>query len=343
MNLEESFITDILRGLQDDKPRLAYAEWLEVEGDLRADYLRTELDWAKTRNSTAEARLREMAVNLDPVWVARVSRPPVGVCADHLRFREPFPNQIRPKLSSTDLDWMERRFELKLPVDFRAFLLNYNGGLPEPFHFRIPGRTYGQGEYEELACLSSVWAAVETEADWERDLVANFRGIETWRAECPETMQNEPYCELVQIGRGPPNGKLELVWLGCRGRTFGRVFYVAAGLPRPDLPEEHREIAPSFAEFLGMLTDYDPDHIQAIKAGNVAVLRRWLNGGGNPDELYHDMSLLMHGVLHARPESIEELLAHGATVDDYLMEEARDSRSLAIIDLLQAHHRLSNE
>src|SRR6516162_9506959 len=116
MNQAEAFIGAVLAAPKDDSPRLAYADWLDQRGDARGQYLRTEVQWAQAREAKLEAQLEELATNLDAVWVARVSRPPVGVCADHLWLRDPM-GEIRPKLTEADLDWIERRFHVTLPAD----------------------------------------------------------------------------------------------------------------------------------------------------------------------------------------------------------------------------------
>ena len=65
-----------------DLPRLVYADWLDERDDPRGAYLRAESEWAKAKQTTGfiVLRLNALAEGLDPVWLARVSRPPVGVC-----------------------------------------------------------------------------------------------------------------------------------------------------------------------------------------------------------------------------------------------------------------------
>jgi uncharacterized protein (TIGR02996 family) len=339
MNDEASFIATILAGPTDESRRLEYADWLEERGDARAGYLSAETAWARTRSDRAKTELRDLAVSLDAVWVARVSRPPVGVCADHLQFREPNRTRGRPTLSAADLDWIESRFGLTLPPDYRAFLLNYNGGLLVPSHYRIPGKSYPAWEYEDLAYLSTVWAAVETEADWDCTLVGNLLGLEEIRADRDshgERWRSEPYCDFIQIGKGPPTGEGELVHLGCRGQVNGRVFLVTPGMPEPG-QLGHWEVAPSFAAFLAMLTDYDPDHIRAIKSGDANALRSCLAAGGDPNQLYRGMSLLAYGVYNSQPEAVGELLARGALISTYLLVEAEHLGCREVSDLLRAH------
>jgi hypothetical protein len=203
--------------------------------------------------------------------------------------------------------------------------LNYNGGYVAPGHFRIPGRSYHEWAYETLVYLCPVWAAVETEGNSDSDLVAVLKAQEELRAgitmfgvdpddELSQHWRAKPFCDLMQIGKGPPSGGLELVCLGGRGSALGRV-YLVSPWPEPG-DEEICEIAPTFASFLGMLTDYDPDHVKAIKTGDVATLRRWLDAGGDPNEVYRNMPLLSWGIFHAQPESVRELLLRGVKVYD---------------------------
>jgi uncharacterized protein (TIGR02996 family) len=124
MEQDETFIGDLLAAPGNDAPRQAYAAWLDQRDDARGRYLRAEMLWARARDPRLEAPLREQGVKLDPVWVARISRPPLGACAEQIRLRT-FTNPPQPKLTAADLDALERRFQIRLPVDYRAFLLNY--------------------------------------------------------------------------------------------------------------------------------------------------------------------------------------------------------------------------
>ncbi|MBY0230003.1 MAG: hypothetical protein K2W96_12035 [Gemmataceae bacterium] len=62
---------------------------------IRAPFLRAEMEWARPwregKPPVADPALSAWAVRFDPVWVARVSRPPLGVCCDHLRFHDAGP------------------------------------------------------------------------------------------------------------------------------------------------------------------------------------------------------------------------------------------------------------
>jgi hypothetical protein len=42
-----------------------------------------------------------------------------------------------PAISEADLDRLEQQFEVNLPAEYRSFLLQYNGGIPEPNHLAL--------------------------------------------------------------------------------------------------------------------------------------------------------------------------------------------------------------
>ena len=90
MTEDEAFIRAVVDNPGEDTPRGAYADWLDEHDDPRGPYLRAEFEWAMPwRNGerpTDNLALRERAARLDPMWVARISRPPMGVCCEHIRF-----------------------------------------------------------------------------------------------------------------------------------------------------------------------------------------------------------------------------------------------------------------
>ena len=48
-----------------------------------------------------------------------------------------------PSISEADIDHFQRRIGRPLPSDYREFLLQYNGGCPEPCTVDIPGHDEG--------------------------------------------------------------------------------------------------------------------------------------------------------------------------------------------------------
>jgi uncharacterized protein (TIGR02996 family) len=130
---DEAFIREIVDRPGDDLPRLVYADWLDERNDPRGAYLRAEMKMVSVRGAKRGIirkkelrRAKALADGLDPIWVARVSRPPLGVCCVHLRFGEP--EDIR--FDTNDLPLSHGSFEL--PPHHTAFKLNYYGELLVP-------------------------------------------------------------------------------------------------------------------------------------------------------------------------------------------------------------------
>jgi uncharacterized protein (TIGR02996 family) len=194
MNEDAAFISAILANPVEETTRLAYADWLDEHSDPRGAYLRAEAKWGHKRSAKAEAQARVFAQSLDPVWVARVSRPPLGVCCDRVKLiRYPGAKAV----TGDDLDTLEKRFEIKLPPDYRAFLLNYNGGTPHPCSLRIRGREYGRGQADLVVDLHGIHSHVDAPPlgdnpvmDWDVDTVRCLQFLEWIRN--PSQLQGGP-------------------------------------------------------------------------------------------------------------------------------------------------------
>jgi len=137
----EILFRKIVNDPRDDTARLVYADWLQEHDDPRgAEYLRAEAEWAMPWSSgerpVDSPILRDHAEGLDPVWVARVSRPPIGVCCTHLRLeggeRSPTIADIQAVEQELNLTFPPE-YKLTFPPEYTAFLLNYNGGRPVSF------------------------------------------------------------------------------------------------------------------------------------------------------------------------------------------------------------------
>jgi uncharacterized protein (TIGR02996 family) len=316
MNEDEAFIRAILAAPGDDAPRLVYADWLDERGDLRGTYLRREQQ--PDREHIGHSELR----GLDPLWVARVSRPPLGVCCDHIHFRE-----TGPALTSADLDRIERQLNVTLPMHYRAFLLNYNGGVPEPGHFLLEGQE--PEERNELEWLLRIGAEGPMGDTSLEQLVGHLRS--------PGAAHLVDH-DLLPIGM--PTADNDIVFIGVAGDQQGHVYYYY-DYTHTDNPENLTEIAPSFGQFLAMLRTYDPDWVQLIARGDLAAVERWLENGGDLDEIdpATGSTPLEHAVWSSQPAMVGLLLASGATVPRELLSVARLYGNREIVQLLTAHVR----
>jgi uncharacterized protein (TIGR02996 family) len=120
---DEAFIRAVVDSPGDDTPRLVYADWLDDRDDPRGPYLRAEMKCATKPKPAAMKKLLKLGKPLDAVWVARVSRPPVGVCIQTSYFR-----RYAPPATAKKIDAMAKEFGVIFPPEYRAFLLNFNGG-----------------------------------------------------------------------------------------------------------------------------------------------------------------------------------------------------------------------
>src|SRR5215210_6031383 len=90
MTDDEAFIRAIVDAPGDEAPRLVYADWLDEKGDPRGEYLRREVTLFRNPSEgyaidwVLEPIRRSVQPGM-PIWAARVSRPPVGVCCSRLR------------------------------------------------------------------------------------------------------------------------------------------------------------------------------------------------------------------------------------------------------------------
>jgi uncharacterized protein (TIGR02996 family) len=238
MTEDEAFIRAVVDSPGDDLPRLVYADWLDERGDPRGAYLRAEAEWAQPwrrgERPILSNKLRAMAKSLDATWVARVTRPPMGVCADHVGFTE-----SGALLSPKELDRLERRVEVTFPTELRAFLLNWNGGVPGANRFPHP-------LLPNFECELQPWFSVGPSPNCkaEHDLAYRIIGNRESRS---RTRQNiAPLCAA-------DGGYYEYISIGVRGKARNRVWH--------DLCEALSEFAPapvvvarSLSEFLALLT-----------------------------------------------------------------------------------------
>jgi uncharacterized protein (TIGR02996 family) len=239
---DEQFVTQLVASPGDDAVRLVYADWLEDHDDARAAYLRAELAWAAKRGRRAEAKVRKLAGTLDAVWVARVSRPPLGVCADHVRFEK-----SKPVRSAADLDAVETRLEAQLPPDYRAFLLNYNGGIPDPGHIPDPRHLFGP----RCLCVGYFFGSTDGKVSGDvEDELREMRNIYRMY------LHHHPKLTFPAEGMLPvcmTPDDVGCLLVGITPSNFGRVFHFTDWARSMTYDDAMAELVPSFADLLGRL------------------------------------------------------------------------------------------
>ncbi|VTS10460.1 TIGR02996 domain-containing protein [Gemmata obscuriglobus] len=246
MSEDEAFIRAIVDSPGDDTPRLVYADWLDDRADPRGPYLRAEREAVETGDI---ARLRELAAGLDPVWIARVSMPPVGVCVEHVELE-----RRGPTVSRADIAAIESTISASFPPDYVAFLLNYNGGEVPAF----PRVQTAEGEITRVFESGWVFASCGQVKRYQLrpdgfDLLSGqgaghllplIEPVESWLT------------RHVVIGRGPD--VIDWMFLGVDGADRGKLHFldtsteIEAGV-RHAMNKPPR--ATSLAEFLASLSD----------------------------------------------------------------------------------------
>jgi uncharacterized protein (TIGR02996 family) len=254
VNEDEAFIRAIVDNPGDDVARLVYADWLDERDDPRGTYLRAEFEWAKPwRNGERPSdspELRERAVGLDPVWVARISRPPVGICCEHMGFEK-----RRPPITRESLVAIERRFSVQLAAEYQAFLLNYNAVWSDSAYYRTESgyhypllyifavntsdATPYKGPGDELG---TQWQIQQLDLAWRLLQIERKASWPEW--DSPHVQDFIPFlCKDEES-----DGESSWLLIGVRGKEIGRI--ATLGYDSQAGVDTTIPVAPSFAAFL---------------------------------------------------------------------------------------------
>lgn len=248
MTDDEAFVRRIVDSPGDDLPRLVYADWLDERGDPRGAYLRAEREACHTGDTAA---MRNLAAEIDPVWVARVSLPPFGVCCEHMELRD-----RGPAITDADIDRFERQYELRLPADYRASLLNYNGGVVTEGQWETSdGLVIDFGMEHKFYSLGVTSGTGQGHGlDWwvefRHEYLARHRSE---NGDLPEHDVEEWFLRFITVGQ--PEDAIFGLLLGVAGAEFGQVqcFDYSVGFYPGFLDHRHQPYAASFGQYLSTL------------------------------------------------------------------------------------------
>jgi hypothetical protein len=156
-------------------------------------------------------------------------------------------NQLPSKVGKTVGEQALKQWEassgLKLPDDYRRFLLTFNGGMLKPWIFRHTHPEVGKSDQEMI---------LDYLHDWET--VLENSGLDT-----PRRMATRPPAH-IEIGKDPGGGR---ILLSLQPQSHGNVVY---WLPSHSVWGQEPNnvvgfIAPSFTAFLrGLFDDGDTEH-----------------------------------------------------------------------------------
>ncbi len=135
-----------------------------------------------------------------------------------------------------------------MPEDYRAFLLQYNGGRPDRQRFLFTGENYNGEEQESI--LEWFYAVhdqpYDEDEEWEPGPEDDFLPYFAQPLESVlEEFQGEaPGADALPIGRDPCGN---LITVGLRGDWAGKLYFYDDEIEKPTL------LAGSFQEFLDHL------------------------------------------------------------------------------------------
>ena len=241
---DEAFVRAIIDAPGDDTPRLVYADWLDDRSDPRGAYLRAEREAVDTGDTV---RLRELAVGLDPVWVARVRLPPVGVCCDGFAW-----SKRGTPASDEDIARFETRFGATLPPEYRAFLLNYNGGVVDLDPWETPDGIVHRdhGFFNSLANTTGDDPPFSLEYESAARRHSLFQGTPREEDEYQVRLRNS-----MVIGKTPGLPAWVLLGIGARNGGGIRTLAMFPGYASPT-PQFEPSSFRTLAEYLSALREY---------------------------------------------------------------------------------------
>jgi uncharacterized protein (TIGR02996 family) len=292
MTDDEAFIRALLAAPADEAPRLVYADWLDERGDPRGTYLRLEL------RTPGDPYLRDVASDLDPVWLARVSRPPAGLCSDRVTFTE-----AAPPVTLDEIEAAEDRLGFDLPGEYIAFLLTTNGGVPDPCHVLAPG--WDPEDYAEVDRFFSLYPPGRPPAkDWTHDLEADATTLKDF-----EENAIGDYLPIAAAGES------SYLLLGVAGDAWGKVAHFADYTHNAEDPDRPYPVADSFARFLAGLTNLDPPWVRLVHSQDAAGFLAWLEAGGDVNEVSNRYGSVLEVTMdEGQWDLTAELLRRGVAV-----------------------------
>jgi hypothetical protein len=218
-----------------------------------------------------------------------------------VRIEEPNPFG---RLSLRSLHRFERQHDLRLPEDYRQFLLKHNGGAPSPMN-TIDSEEEGRATSSDVQFFYGIhngenWASIE------------------WILECFAGRIVE---EGLPIASDSGGNQYVLI---TRGEREGQIYFWNHEL-ETDLPsyQNMSRVAGNFAEFIEKLYEYvEPDESEAdriLRQNDLVGLEKLLKSGYDVEKTdEYDRTLLEQAAIENRPEIIQLLFDYGAQLRNAL-------------------------
>lgn len=306
MSEEDALLRAALDRRGDETARLVYADWLDERADPRGAFLRAELEWARTGKK--EKALRALAEPLDAVWVARVARPPLGICADKIAI-----GATHAPATAADLDAAEEELGFALPAEYRALLMNFNGACPAiGLPAQPPRFPFGVSDAQRFVHVLPAGAEGRTSYEEEWDLVEAVQTLcdTNFTMGGRNALANGDFVPVADAGEG------DFYCLGVRGKNVGRVAFFHDFTHNAPYPEHLGAVSKSLGAFFASIIETAPEWYRHVKNGDTAAALAWVDDGGNPNAKHPDSGecVLYEAVCSQNAELVAGLVARGAKV-----------------------------
>lgn len=199
------------------------------------------------------------------------------------------------KLKESALLNFEKYIGVKLPIEYRKYQLEHNGGKPFPHDFTIS----------------------KQEGD---DSIHHFYGLHSGPDYLQLRSHYDTYCdrmppEIIPIADDPFGNQ---ICIGIKGKYTEKIYFWDHEKESGQSNWSNiKEIASSFDQFLNSLFEYiDPNETyieKIIRTNNISGLLKLIDNGYDIETLYeYDRSLIEMAAIHANNEMVEILFRKGA-------------------------------
>jgi len=238
-----------------------------------------------------------------------------------------------PALAEEQIKQFENKFDVKIPDEYRRFLLQQNGGIPQPGHLIL--RQHGSKIPYDVNWFYSIATGAGTVPE-EKSLQSI---IETVRAGAlPDSLL--PIAKVEMVSQGPFPWPDSALYLVTSGKKAGQVLLLPTQNPMMQLvadpqmfleqmiaeaPTAARNLSELFEKLQSRPSEDLPDWLRFIRHNDTDQFLSWLDKGGNLQKQHTaygepmPKSVIDYLALEASVELLEELLQRNAIKPAKLM------------------------
>lgn len=211
------------------------------------------------------------------------------------------------KLEESALVDFEKHISAKLPVEYKKYQLEHNGGKPFPHDFII-SKKEGEDSLHHFYGLHNGPDYLQLRSNYD-----------AYRDRMPQ--------EIIPIADDPCGNQ---ICIGIKGKYAGKIYF----WDHEKESKKPKEIAGSFNQFLNSLFEYnDPNETyieKIVRTNDISKLLKLIDNGYDIETLYeYDRSLIEMAAIHANNEMIEILFKKGAKLRNALQYAEQNAQFFA--------------